>query len=74
MATIASAAYLTQKMIDEAVDWYIQTRVPRRFVGAHPLVLARAKAIAGGNWQRCVLDEDGSITIYNHPQWTPSHE
>lgn len=63
---------LSEQIQADAVAFYQSARVPRAFRRAAPMILARAAIECGGDWTRCVIDDDGSITVYNRPQWEPT--
>jgi hypothetical protein len=65
---------LANKIEKDAVNFYLQKRVPVAFQRLHPLIVARAHLESGGDWRRCVADNDGTITVYNHPMWQPEAE
>lgn len=52
-----------------AVAWYADERVPPAFARCHPLVVAQARRLSGGDWRRCVLDDAGSIVVHHSPMW-----
>lgn len=55
----------------DAARWYSENRVPVAFRHLPPKVIRQAYRLAGGDWRRCVTDDDGQIVVYNHPMWTP---
>lgn len=75
MAKLGESTGLDQKFIDQAVEWYAENHVPQAFRDLPKILLKEVKRISGGQWNRCVVDEFGTVTIYNHPQWvrTPNH-
>jgi hypothetical protein len=71
VATVSQSAMLDDAIIQRAAAWYSkQSAVPPAFRGCSPLVLREAKRIAKGDWRRCVVDDDGSITVHNNPVWS----
>lgn len=71
MPTLGEVMNLGARIERNATDWYTVHRVPVAFQRAHPMVLARAALESGEDWRRCVIDPDGSITVFNHAVWTP---
>lgn len=65
-------AELADLSIAQMAAWYAQPSVPPAFRGLPARMLAVLEAACGGDWRRCVLDKDGSVTVYNSPTWTPS--
>jgi hypothetical protein len=56
--------------IDQALAWYANDdRIPSAFESCHPLVIAQARRISGGDWRRCVRDTDGGIIVHAEPKW-----
>jgi hypothetical protein len=55
----------------EVLRWYVENDVPQAFRGLHPKVLREAQKRAEGDWRRVVTDGDGTLVVYNHPQWQP---
>lgn len=70
MARIADLTDVTDEVIERAVEWYAHTDVPPTFRRLNPLAVRTAIKLAGGDWRRCVANEDGSITVANRPVWT----
>ena len=67
--TFGSLADASDAVIDDAVAWYQKTRMPVAFREAHPKAREIAEKACEGDWRRCVLNDDWSITIYNRPRW-----
>lgn len=65
---VADLATITDKILDDAVDWYGQVRVPRELRACHPYVLRRALKLAGGDPRRLTI-EHGYIVVHNRPVW-----
>lgn len=64
-----------QALEGAALAWYLdETRVPQAFRRCHPLVIATARDMCGGDWRRCVLDADGAIVVHAEPKWQPESE
>jgi hypothetical protein len=53
----------------DLAKWYNDHQVPRAFHMAHPKVVTAAGQLCNNNWRMCVIDADGSITVYNRSQW-----
>ena len=71
MPTLGDVMKLGRRIEKDATGWYSAHRVPEAFRRAHPMVVARAALESGEDWRRCVIDDDGSITVFNHIVWTP---
>jgi hypothetical protein len=54
---------------DNLAKWYQEHQIPQAFQDHHPMVLVAVERISGGDWRRCVTDDDGSITVYNYRVW-----
>lgn len=53
----------------DLAQWYQANTVPAAFQQAHPEVVLAVARLCGNDWQRCVIDADRSITVYNHKKW-----
>lgn len=71
MVRVGEVVSLARTIERDAVRWYADNSVPNAFRGLNPMVLAEARLLCGGDWSRCVIDDDGSVTVYNHAMWTP---
>jgi hypothetical protein len=58
MARLSELSRVPEAITTEAAQWYQEdaTQIPNAF---------RSDC----NWHRCVLDSDGSITVYNYAVW-----
>jgi hypothetical protein len=66
---------VTQRLQDEALDWYRVNYVPSTMRHLRPAMLKVVQRACGGDWRRCVYDPaDESITIYNKPVWVPERD
>jgi len=65
-------AEVADSAIEAMAAWYARQHVPPAFRGLPQPVLAVLEAACGGDWRRCVVDADGSVTVYNHPSWEPA--
>jgi len=75
MPKLGETTGLDQKFIEDAAKWYRENHIPQAFRDLPKILLKEVKRLSGGQWNRCVVDEFGSVTIYNNPQWqrTPNH-
>lgn len=61
--------------IDAAQAWYDDDeRVPTAFARCHPLVIAQARRMSGGDWRRCVVESDGGIVVHHDAKWQSDGE
>lgn len=74
VARVHQSVQLADDLIEDSAAWYSEHHVPRAFRKCHPLVLAKVVELNGNDWQRCVVDEDGSVTICNYHAWVPELE
>lgn len=74
MSHLAATVTLNAAVTERAARWYAAHPVPHAFEGLPPRVRSAAQRLAGGDWQRCVLNEDGSVTVHNHQMWVPTPE
>lgn len=70
MAAVREVVRLGNKTIGDP-RWYDTNRVPVAFREVDPVILAYALVECGGDWFRCVVDTDGTVTVYNYQVWTP---
>ena len=70
MPSIFESADVTDEMIAEAAKWYETHDVPEAFRSVDPRVLKTVRELAGNDWQRCVVNPDGSVTVHNNKIWT----
>lgn len=71
MARVGESTGIHDKVEKHAASWYEQRRIPEAFKNQHPLVLDKAEELCDGDWRRCVVDEQGVLTVYNRPMWEP---
>ncbi len=69
MAQLGEIARVRDDIIDGAVQWYREMPMPEAFQACHPAVIRRAKRMCGGDWRRCVLDNDGGIVVHKKIMW-----
>jgi hypothetical protein len=74
--TIGKVTGLNDKFIEEAAAWYAQkgNDIPAPFRKVDKRILRRVSQIAKGDWHRCVIEDNGAVTVHNKPMWvrTPS--
>jgi len=71
---VMQSVQLADDVIRDAVKWYQDNPIPQAFRDLHPAVLRTVTRISGGDWQRCVRNEDGSVTVHNTRRWTRTTE
>lgn len=69
MVRVDQSAAPAEQLLSQSVRWYGELRVPQAFRGLPGPVLDHLIAVTGGDWRRCVIDEDGVVMIYNGPAW-----
>jgi len=69
MPRIARTTNLVPAVVDSMAEWYAENRPPSAFRSVDPLVLKKAARLAGGDWQRCLTDGDGSIVVCRRKVW-----
>lgn len=69
MPQVQRLVSLADDVVKDAARWYAANDVPKAFRDCHPLVLAYVKRSTHGDWQRCVRNADGSVTIHNGRRW-----
>ena len=69
MVRIYESTTLADVMQTKAAEWYKRNVLPKAFRNAHPDVLVRAAKLSNGDWQRCIIEDDGSITVCNNQVW-----
>lgn len=69
MARVGDVVDAAEQIARDAARWYADNEVPQAFRGLHPRVLATVRRLSGGDWQRCVVDIDGSVVVHNSRQW-----
>jgi len=67
-AQVGSASGLHDVVLNNAASWYAQ--VPPAFLKADPMVLTEARKLSKGNWQKCIVDRDGSIIVCRTVVWS----
>jgi len=70
MARVQEQVELTQRMLEDAARWYAENAIPVPFRRCHPRVLKQALEIAGHDWRRMTVEDDGAIVIHNQRVWT----
>lgn len=68
MPKIADMTEVTDRMIAEAVAWYVRSD-GRHFAGVDARVIRKALALAGGEWRRLVKESPHAVTVHNRPMW-----
>ena len=68
--SLHETAVVAPSLTAEAARWYTTHAVPSAFLRLPPAAVEAARLLCGGDWQRCVTDADGSITVCNTRQWT----
>ena len=74
MPRVSRSVALADDIVASAAKWYAENAVPRAFRRVHPKVLRRVAKMAKGDWQRCVVNPDGSVTVHNQRVWERSSE
>lgn len=70
MPRIIESTSLADQVLARLAGQYAgRVSIPDAFLDADPLVLQKAMELADDNIFRMVVDEDGSITVYNHNVW-----
>lgn len=69
MTQVKASATLADGLIAGSADWYAGRRIPKEFAGLPRSVLDHLIAETGGDWRRCVVEQDGTVTVYNAPIW-----
>jgi hypothetical protein len=69
MAKVMATTDVAQKIIDDAAAWYAHNSVPQPFRTIDPRILRTAERLAKHDWQRCTVNEDGSVTVHNNRVW-----
>ena len=69
MATVGEIARLADELIAQAKEFYGRTPMPETFAHVHPLILREARRRCEGDWRRCVLNPDGTITVHDKIMW-----
>jgi hypothetical protein len=66
---LADAAEVDERMIAQMVGYYDHAPLPPAFACCDRRVVRRALRLADGNVHRCVVEDDGAITVTNAPCW-----
>lgn len=72
MAKFAEHTGLDDRLQKHAASWYDKRRVPEAFRNQPKKVLDTVEKLCENDWRRVVLDTDGSLVVYNSPQWEPT--
>lgn len=69
MVRIYESTNLADVMQTRAAEWYKRNVLPRAFRNTDPKILLHAAKLADGDWRRCIIEDDGSITVCNNQVW-----
>jgi hypothetical protein len=70
VATIGEITDLDVRAIEQAKRWYAEQPMPDTFAHVPSVIRRRAHRMAGGDWRRIVLDQDGvSLVVHDQIMW-----